>query len=145
MAEQQTPTGPERIETRVLNLPADVSAAVAAEIAELIRDKARQGLMCVLGLATGATPIGVYDELVRMYREEGLSLANVITFNLDEYYPMCPQALQSYRLFMEEYLFNHVDIDPANVHIPDGTLGEDAVHAYCLDYEEAIANAGRPG
>jgi len=142
MAEQQTPTGPERIETRVLNLPADVSAAVAAEIAELIRDKARQGLMCVLGLATGATPIGVYDELVRMYREEGLSLANVITFNLDEYYPMCPQALQSYRLFMEEYLFNHVDIDPANVHIPDGTLGEDAVHAYCLDYEEAIANAG---
>ena len=142
MAEQQTPTGPERIETRVFNLPADVSAAVAAEIVELVREKARQGLMCVLGLATGATPIGVYDELVRMYREEGLSLANVITFNLDEYYPMCPQALQSYRLFMEEYLFNHVDIDPSNVHIPDGMLGEDAVHAYCLDYEEAIANAG---
>jgi glucosamine-6-phosphate deaminase len=142
MAEQQTPTGPERIQTRVFSAPSDVSAAVAAEIAELIRAKAQKGEMCVLGLATGASPIGVYDELVRMHREEGLSFANVVTFNLDEYYPMCPQALQSYKLFMSEYLFDHLDIDPSNIHIPDGTLDEDAVHAYCQNYEEMIAQAG---
>jgi len=142
MVNQQTPTGPERIETRIFSIPADVSAAVAGEIAALIGAKARSGEMCVLGLATGATPVGVYDELVRMHREEGLSLANVITFNLDEYYPMRPEALQSYRLFMSEYLFDHVDIDPANVYIPDGTLDEDAVDAYCLQYEQAIADAG---
>ncbi|MDP6635549.1 MAG: glucosamine-6-phosphate deaminase [Phycisphaerae bacterium] len=142
MADQQKPTGPEKIPTRVFSAPSDVSAAVAAEIAELIREKAQRGEMCVLGLATGATPVGVYDELVRMHRQDGLSFANVITFNLDEYYPMCPQALQSYRLFMSEYLFDHIDIDPDNVHIPDGTLEEDAVHAYCLGYEEAISNAG---
>ncbi|MBC8372385.1 MAG: glucosamine-6-phosphate deaminase, partial [Planctomycetes bacterium] len=142
MVQQQTPTGPERIATRVFDAPADVSAAVAGETAELIREKTRRGEMCVLGLPTGATPVGVYDELVRMHREEGLSFANVITFNLDEYYPMCPQALQSYRLFMAEYLFDHVDIDPANIHIPDGTLAEDAVHAYCMGYEKAIADAG---
>ncbi|MDP6046263.1 MAG: glucosamine-6-phosphate deaminase [Phycisphaerae bacterium] len=142
MVEQQAPNGPERIPTRVFIAPHDVSAAVAAEIAELIRAKAKKGLKCVLGLATGATPIGVYDELVRMHREEGLSFVNVVTFNLDEYYPMCPRALQSYRLFMSEYLFNHIDIDPENINIPDGTLDEDEVHAYCLGYEEAIANAG---
>ncbi len=142
MTQQQAPTGPERIPTRVFTSPSDVSAAVAAEIAELIRAKAAKGQNCVLGLATGATPIGVYDELVRLHKEEGLSFANVITFNLDEYYPMCPQALQSYRLFMSEYLFNHVDIAPENINIPDGTLDEDEVHAYCLAYEEAIAAAG---
>jgi len=142
MDQQQTPTGPEKIPTHVFAMPSDVSAAVAAEIAELIREKAEKGQMCVLGLATGATPIGVYDELVRMHKEEGLSFANVITFNLDEYYPMCPEALQSYKLFMSEYLFDHLDIDPANIHIPDGTLEEDEVHAYCLGYEEAIAAAG---
>ena len=142
MTNQQTPTGPELIPTRVFNAPADVSIAVAAEIAELIREKAQRNEMCVLGLATGATPIGVYDELVRMHREDGLSFANVVTFNLDEYYPMCPEALQSYKLFMSEYLFDLVDIDPANIHIPDGTIDEDAVHAYCQDYEESIAQAG---
>jgi len=142
MAQQQRPTGPERIKTRVLTAPADVSNAVAAEIAALISGKAAKGEKCVLGLATGATPIGVYDELVRMHREEGLSFANVVTFNLDEYYPMSPRALQSYKLFMSEYLFDQVDIDPANINIPDGTLNEDEVHAYCQAYENAIAAAG---
>ncbi|MCP4375054.1 MAG: glucosamine-6-phosphate deaminase, partial [bacterium] len=142
MSEQQIVTGPERIPTRVFAAPADVSVAVAVEISELIREKARNNQMCVLGLATGASPIGVYDELVRMHREDGLSLSNVVTFNLDEYYPMCPQALQSYRRFMAEYLFDLVDIDPANIHIPDGTLDEDEVHTYCMEYEQAISDAG---
>lgn len=78
--------------------------------------------MCVLGLATGSTPKRLYAELVRLHREEGLSFKNVIAFNLDEYYPMEPDAIQSYVRFMKELLFNHVDIEPGNFHIPDGTL-----------------------
>jgi hypothetical protein len=105
---------------------ADASRAVAAEIAELIRDARRPaGETAVLGLATGSTPQAVYDELVRMHREEGLSFANVVTFNLDEYWPMPPESLQSYRRFMNEYLFDHVDIDPANAHVPDGEIPQD--------------------
>ncbi len=112
-------------ETRYEKLPVTVygnqqeaSIAVAARIAALIRSKLNSGEKAVLGLATGVTPIGVYAELVRLHREEGLSFANVITFNLDEYYPMKPNAAQSYVTFMNENLFSHVDINPANVHIP---------------------------
>ena len=70
----------------------------------------KQVANCVLGLATGSSPVGVYDELVRLHKEEGLSLSNVITFNLDEYYPMQSFELQSYERFMREHLFDHVDV-----------------------------------
>ena len=117
------PTGSrERIPTRVFDRSHEASLTVAREIADLIRRRAADGRPCVLGLATGSTPMTVYDELVRMHRDEGLSFANVVTFNLDEYYPMQPDELQSYHRFMREHLFDHVDIDPAHVHIPDGTL-----------------------
>ncbi|MGN6637385.1 MAG: glucosamine-6-phosphate deaminase, partial [Mucilaginibacter sp.] len=96
----------------------------------------------VLGLATGVTPIGVYAELVRLHNEEGLSFKNVITFNLDEYYPMRPNAAQSYVTFMNENLFDHVDIDRANVHIPNGTLKQDDIAAFCLNYERQINALG---
>lgn len=98
--------------------------------------------MCVLGLATGSTPVGVYDELVRLHREEGLSFQNVITFNLDEYFPMQPHELQSYVRFMAEHIFDLVDIPPDQVHIPDGTLDVHDVHQYCQDYEKKIVDAG---
>ncbi|SFT15741.1 Glucosamine-6-phosphate isomerases/6-phosphogluconolactonase, partial [Zhouia amylolytica] len=94
------------------------SAIVAAEIAALIRKKQEENTPCVLGLATGSSPIKVYEELVRLHKEEGLSFENVVTFNLDEYYPMTKQNVQSYHYFMHEYLFNHVDIKPENVNIP---------------------------
>ncbi|WP_419788689.1 glucosamine-6-phosphate deaminase [Mucilaginibacter sp. SP1R1] len=136
-------------ETRYEKLPVSVysnqqqaSLAVAARIAKLIRDKQTRGEKAVLGLATGVTPIAVYAELVRLHRNEGLSFKNVITFNLDEYYPMKPDAAQSYVTFMYENLFSHVDIDKANVHIPDGTLDQDAVVAFCLDYEHQIEALG---
>src|SRR5579862_9512845 len=119
-------------ETRYEKLPVTVypdqkvaAVAVAKRIADLIRSKNDRGEKTVLGLATGVTPIGVYAELVRMHREEGLSFKNVITFNLDEYYPMQPTAAQSYVTFMNENLFSHVDIDRHHVHIPDGTLDKD--------------------
>jgi glucosamine-6-phosphate deaminase len=136
-------------ETRYEKLPVSVysnqqvaAVAVAARIAKLIRGKQSKGEKAVLGLATGVTPIGVYAELVRLHQEEGLSFKNVITFNLDEYYPMKPDAAQSYVTFMYENLFSHVDIDQANVHIPDGTLDQDAVVAFCLAYEHQIEELG---
>jgi glucosamine-6-phosphate deaminase len=136
-------------ETRYEKLPVSVygtqqeaSIAVASRIAKLIRDKQSKGKKAVLGLATGVTPIGVYAELVRLHQQEGLSFKDVITFNLDEYYPMKPDAAQSYVTFMYENLFSHVDIEPANVHIPDGTLNKDAVAAFCLAYEHQIEELG---
>lgn len=120
----------------------DACRQVAAQIADLIREKASRSERCVLGLATGSTPVGVYDELVRMHNEEGLSFANVVTFNLDEYFPMDPNELQSYVRFMNEHLFDLVDIDRSNVNIPDGKLDVDSIQAYCVDYEQKIADAG---
>src|ERR1700733_9135553 len=136
-------------ETRYEKLPVTVyknqsqaSLAVAGRIAALIRGKEAKGEKTVLGLATGVTPIGVYAELVRLHKVEGLSFKNVITFNLDEYYPMQPTAVQSYVTFMYENLFSHVDIPKENVHIPDGTLAIDDIPAFCLDYERKITGLG---
>ncbi|MEM6342460.1 MAG: glucosamine-6-phosphate deaminase [Bacteroidota bacterium] len=132
----------EKIPTRIYEDAGHASREVAQQIANLIRHKASKGEMAVLGLATGSTPTGVYNELTRMHREEGLSFANVMTFNLDEYYPMQPDALQSYVRFMNEYLFDHVNIDPDNVHVPDGTLAVEEIPAYCAAYESKIEAAG---
>ncbi len=133
----------EKIPCHVFSKARDAGVAVAGEIADLIRRRADEGRNCVLGLATGSTPVGVYDELVRLHREEGLSFDNVVTFNLDEYFPMRPHELQSYVRFMNEHLFDLVDIDrDHNVHIPDGTCPPEQVHAYCEQYEQAIAAAG---
>ncbi len=132
----------EKIPTKIHDNSVEASKAIAREIADLIRTKAKSEANCVLGLATGSTPTGVYDELVRLHREEGLSFKNVITFNLDEYYPMQADALQSYVRFMREYLFDHVDILPGNVNIPDGTIEKNEVRDYCRAYEQKIADAG---
>ncbi|MEO1716116.1 MAG: glucosamine-6-phosphate deaminase [Planctomycetota bacterium] len=132
----------ERVPTSVYPSSAQASRAVAAEIADLIRDKAAKGENAVLGLATGSTPQAVYEELVRLHNEESLSFANVITFNLDEYFPMEPDSLQSYVRFMNEHLFDLVDTPAENVNIPGGTLDRDAVADYCRAYEEKIAAAG---
>lgn len=118
------------------------SAFVAAEIAKLIREKTAANRPCVLGMATGGTPIDLYAELVRMHREEGLSFKNVITFNLDEYYPIEKNAYQSYWSFMHRHLFSHVDIDPANIHIPNGSWPKDEIKKYCADYESKMEKAG---
>ena len=110
----------ERIPCQIFSYADDASLYVAGQIADLMRTRAAAGKQCVLGLATGSTPTSIYEELVRLHREEGLSFQNVVTFNLDEYYPMEPAELQSYVRFMREHLFDHIDIDPSNIHIPDG-------------------------
>ncbi|MDP9076295.1 MAG: glucosamine-6-phosphate deaminase [Bacteroidota bacterium] len=136
-------------ETRFEKLPVTVypdalsaSNAVARRIAGLIKQKTQNGKNAILGLATGATPVLVYQELVRLHREEGLSFKNVITFNLDEYYPMSADAQQSYKVFMNRHLFDHVDILPESIHIPDGQLAQEDVAAFCLAYEKKISDYG---
>ncbi len=118
------------------------SADVARQIADLIIDKQKKKKKCVLGLATGSTPRTLYAELVRLHREEKLSFKNVITFNLDEYYPINKNALQSYNRFMRIHLFNHIDINPKNIHIPDGEVPKEHIKEHCRQYETVIEEAG---
>ena len=132
----------EKLPVKIWNDSGEASRHVARSIALAIRQKQQEGEHIVLGLATGSTPIQVYAELVRMHQEEGLSFQNVITFNLDEYYPLSREARQSYWRFMHEYLFDHVDIPPQNIHIPDGTLPMEKVSAFCDGYEKMIDLAG---
>lgn len=132
----------EKLHTMITTTSNEAVEIIAKEIASLIRKKQSEGTSCVLGLATGSSPVGLYNRLVAMHREEGLSFQNVITFNLDEYFPIDPDELQSYVRFMNEHLFNHIDIKKENVHIPDGTLPRELVNDYCKDYEEKITKAG---
>ena len=132
----------ERISTVIVEDHDDLGRLVARRIADLIRAKTSAGAPAVLGLATGSTPIGVYRELIRMHREEGLSFDRVITFNLDEYYPMDPGSVHSYHRFMWENLFSQLDIPAANVHIPRGGIPRERVEEECRRYEEAIRGAG---
>ncbi len=132
----------ERLPVTVYDQPGEASKAVAREIADLVVSRAAAGKKTVLGLATGSTPVGVYDELIRLHREEGISFKTVVTFNLDEYWPMQPDALQSYHRFMREHLFDHLDIPADAIHIPDGTLPREKVAAACVRYEEKIREAG---
>lgn len=132
----------ENIETIVYENSIKASKAVAREIADLIKVKQAQKQPCILGLATGSSPKGLYAELVRLHNEEGLSFKNVITFNLDEYYHIEPDSINSYVRFMRELFFNHLDILPENIHIPDGTLSKEEIASYCADYELKIETHG---
>jgi glucosamine-6-phosphate deaminase len=132
----------EKIPVKIFPNSNDGSAYVAQQIADLIRQKEKEGKKCVIGLATGSSPKTLYAHLVRMHNEEGLSFKNVITFNLDQYYPMHKDALQSYHYFMRKNLFEHTDIIPSNYHLPDGMIIKDKVKEHCLDYEKQIEEAG---
>jgi glucosamine-6-phosphate deaminase len=132
----------EKIPVRIFSSSQNGSAWVAREIADLVAEKQARGEKCVLGLATGYTPITLYEELVKLHRDEGLSFKNVVTFNLDEYYPLEQEAFQSYHSFMHRHLFDHVDIDRANIHIPNGDLPKESIKQHCLEYELQIEAAG---
>lgn len=132
----------EQIAVDIYPTAKDGSKAVAQEIAALIKARQAANQKVVLGLATGSTPKYLYAELVRLHKEEGLSFKNVITFNLDEYYPIEPDALQSYNRFMKEQLFNHIDIPADSYHIPDGTVPKEKVKEFAAEYEAKIEAAG---
>ncbi|MCO5935924.1 glucosamine-6-phosphate deaminase [Mucilaginibacter sp. RB4R14] len=132
----------EKVPVKIYETDSEASLDVAKRIATIIKQKQTEGKTAVLGLATGISPIKVYQELIRLHKEEGLSFKNVVTFNLDEYYPIQPNSAQSYVRFMKEQLFDHVDIDMANVNIPDGTLAEQDIAAFCMAYEQKINTYG---
>ncbi len=132
----------EKIHNVIFSSAKEGSVKVAKEIRDLILDKQSKGEMCVLGLATGSSPIKVYEELIRIHKEESVSFQNVITFNLDEYYPMEPENIHSYHYFMHEHLFNHIDILPKNINIPKGNITVDELHDYCISYEDQIDAVG---
>ncbi len=120
----------------------EIAWIVAKRIADVIVQRRAEGRHAILGLATGSTPIGVYRELIRMHRENGLDFSDVVTFNLDEYYPMRPDSIHSYNRFMWENLFDHINVKPGNVHIPRGDVPRDQLHAETQAYERAIKAAG---
>lgn len=132
----------ERIPVVVMPDHDSVAVAVAGRMAELIRERASEGRTAVLGLATGSTPLGIYRELVRMHEEDGLDFSNVVTFNLDEYFPMDPERPQAYRRFMQKHLFDHVNVPPEQVHVPRGDISRAEAETHCREYEEAIRDAG---
>jgi glucosamine-6-phosphate deaminase len=132
----------EKIPTAIYNESNEASIAAAHEIAELIRKRNSENKQVVLGLATGSTPVKIYEELIRIHKEEKLSFKHLVTFNLDEYYPIDPGSLQSYARFMDEHLFDHIDIPKHQIHIPQGNIHEDDIENYCKEYEQKIKNAG---
>jgi glucosamine-6-phosphate deaminase len=132
----------EKIPVKIYKNPTEGSNALAVQIAHLIKEKQGQNLPCVLGMATGATPILLYKELVRMHKEEGLSFKNVVTVNLDEYYPIPRNAYQSYWSFMHRHLFDHIDIDPKNIHLPNSEWTKEELKEKCVAYEQTIEKLG---
>lgn len=118
----------------------DSYEAMSKEAATIVADRIRRKPNLVLGLATGSTPLGLYKELIRMHKEEGLSFAKVTTFNLDEYVGLPRTHDQSYYYFMWENLFKHIDIDPRYIHVPDGMAND--VEAHCEWYDNEIQTWG---
>ena len=121
---------------------AEIARRIASRMRDIIEDRRKTRGRAVLSLATGSTPIGIYRELIRMHRDEGLDFSDVVTFNLDEYYGVAADDIHSYHRYMWENLFDHINIRRENVHIPRGDVPRDAVAAECERYERAIADAG---
>lgn len=130
------------VSLEVSESPAAAARKVAAEIAALLRERAAEGRAAVLGLATGSTPLPLYRELIRLHREEGLSFAHAVTFNLDEYLGLPRDHAESYWSFMHRALFDQIDLLPENIHLPDGMIEEAEIDAYCAAYEAAIRDVG---
>ena len=132
----------EKLHNVIVKSSTEGSKLIANSIALLIKEKQGQNKMCVLGLATGSSPLSIYRELVRLHKEENLSFENVISFNLDEYYPLAKEDVQSYHYFMHSNLFDHVNIKPENINIPSGEVSPDKLRISCISYEEKIKSVG---
>ncbi len=122
--------------------PVEAARELAIQVRELLESRHQKNKTVVLGLATGSTPLPFYRELIRLHREESLSFRNLITFNLDEYYGLKEDHPESYARFMADQLYDHIDIQKDNIHIPKGSIPGDQIFAHCRDYEEKIEAAG---
>ena len=132
----------EKLHSVILDSSAEGSIVIANYIANLVLEKQRKNEKCVLGLATGSSPLSIYKELIRMHKEDGLSFHNVITFNLDEYYPISKDSNQSYYYFMHDNLFDSIDIKPENINIPNGEIDQKDLRSHCISYEKKIKKLG---
>ncbi len=132
----------EKLHSVILDSSTEGSIVIANYIANLILEKQRKNEKCVLGLATGSSPLSIYKELIRMHKEDGLSFHNVITFNLDEYYPISKDNNQSYYYFMHDNLFDSIDIKPENINIPNGEIDQKNLRSHCISYEKKIKKLG---
>lgn len=131
-----------KVPTIVFSNSNQAARHIALQIEEIIKQNLIQGKFTVLGLPTGSTPVGLYRELIRMHKMEGLDFSKVITFNLDEYYPLDSTHPQSYRRWMRETFFDHVNIPDNQINIPDGTLAFEKIEEFCINYEKKIRQAG---
>ena len=131
-----------KVPTVIFETSSELAKYVASVVADLVRSKNEAGVPTILGLPTGSTPLGVYRELIRLHNEEQLDFSNVITFNLDEYWPMDPDSIHSYHKFMHENFFDHVNVKPENIHIPRGDIAAEDVDSYCEEYEHSIEQVG---
>ena len=125
-----------KVPTLVFSTSNQAARHIALQIEEIIKQNLVQGKFTVLGLPTGSTPVGLYRELIRMHKIEGLDFSKVITFNLDEYYPLDSTHPQSYRRWMRETFFDHVNIPDNQINIPDGTLASEKIEEFCINYEK---------
>src|SRR5690349_22859498 len=132
----------ERLHTVVVADHDDLALRLADRVAEVIARATAAHGRCVLGLATGSTPLGIYRELIRRYQAGEVDFSQVVTFNLDEYYPMPADSPHSYRQYMWENLFALVNVRPENVHLPDGSVPRERLAEHCEAYERAIVDAG---
>ncbi|MFL5338817.1 MAG: 6-phosphogluconolactonase, partial [Gemmataceae bacterium] len=130
-----------RIPTLVFPDSGQAARHVALLIETLIRQNNAADRPTVLGLATGSTPVGLYRELIRLHKQAELDFSRVVTFNLDEYFPMGKDDPHSYYRWMHETFFDHVNIPTANIRIPDGTVQLDDIEDFCARYEQAIRKA----
>ncbi|MDZ7606446.1 MAG: glucosamine-6-phosphate deaminase [Cyclobacteriaceae bacterium] len=132
----------EKIPTLIYKDSVSASRAIASEVASIIKIKQLSKEKCLIAFATGSTMVTFYEELIRLHKKEQLSFRHVIAFTIDEFYPMDPSSIQSYARFMHEHLFDHIDIEKTNIHIPDGSLPKEKVNDFCHEYERLIDSNG---
>ena len=132
----------EKLHTVTFENSNEASILIAREICDLIKSKQEKKKNCVIGFATGSSPTKVYQEIIRIHKEESLSFYNVIAFNLDEYYPIEKDDNNSYHHFMNENLFDHIDIPKENINIPSGEISEKEIKKFCSSYEKKIDKNG---
>ena len=132
----------EKLHTVTFDNSQEASTLIAREICDLVKSKQEKNKNCVIGFATGSSPTKVYQEIIKIHNDESLSFNNVITFNLDEYFPIEKDDNNSYHNFMKESLFDHIDIPKENINIPSGDISEKDITKFCSNYEKKIEKNG---
>ena len=132
----------EKLHTVTFDNSQEASTLIAREICDLVKSKQEKNKNCVIGFATGSSPTKVYQEIIKIHNDESLSFNNVITFNLDEYFPIEKDDNNSYHNFMKENLFDHIDIPKENINIPSGDISEKDITKFCSNYEKKIEKNG---